>query len=170
MASRLTGASLETENGEQESGGGVGLSLGWGISRRVALFVGGDITEVDINNPDFDGSFFFVMLDLGVRVSFRAPEHKLVPYAVVALTGMAANADVRLTPFTSSEVELTGGGLTLGGGVQYFVIPTLALDAQLLGTGGSFSEIRIGSVSSDIDEVDATAGRFTIGITWFPVR
>ena len=170
LAPRLTGSSLEVEDGSEESGGGAGLMLGWGVSRRVALFIGADITEIDIRNPDFDGSFFLVQADLGVRVSFRSPEHKFVPYAVGALTGMAAAADVQLTPFTKTEVELTGGGLTLGGGFNYFFIPTLALDVQLLGTAGSFTDLRIGSVTSDIDDIDATAGRFTLGLTWYPIR
>jgi hypothetical protein len=165
----IAGGSLEVENGDRyESGGGGGLTLGWGVSRRVALFLRGDLATMKINNPDFEGDYGLIMIDLGARVGFGGPEKRFVPYLVGALTGMTAAATIQVSPVLETEAKLTGGGLSLGGGFQYYFRPSVALDTQLLLSSGVFTKFELGTMSTEIDELDASAGRLNIGLTFYP--
>src|SRR5690606_38577187 len=109
----LNSSSLEVEDGERETGGGGGIFLGYGVSRRVAMFLKVDAAAIELSNPDIDGDYTLGIADLGARFSFREPEHRFIPYAVLALTGMTASAEIFVTPVLSSDVALRGGGLTL---------------------------------------------------------
>jgi hypothetical protein len=166
----LNGASLDVEDGDKESGGGGGLTIGVGVSRMVQLFLRGDLSAIDISNPDIQGSYGLILIDLGVRVSFGGPEHRFVPYVLGALTGMTASADVEVGPVLSTNVKVTGGGATLGGGFQHYFKPGLALDVGLLLTTGSFTDVEVGSLSREIDELDASAARLDVGLTWYLSR
>jgi len=166
----LSSASLEVEDGDREQGGGGGFIVGWGFSDRFAVFLRGDAASIDVSNPQIDGEYTLAIVDLGVRYSFRGPEHRFIPYVVGAFSGMTASAEIFLTPVLSSDVELRGGGLTLGGGFNWFFNPSLALDVQLLFTGGQFTEVKVGRLSSEIDGLDASAGRLNLALTWFRGR
>ena len=70
-----------------------------------------------------------------------------------------------------SEVDVSGGGGTLGGGIAYFVAPALALDLGLQLTFGTFSDVSIGSIDiNDRIDIDAGSGRLALGLTWYPAR
>jgi len=166
----LTGSSLEVEDGERESGGGGGLMAGWGVSRSVTLFLRGDLTSIDISSPEIFGTYGLILIDLGTRITFSGPERQFVPNITLAVTGITASADIRVTPVLSTNVKVTGGGFTVGGGFQHYFTPGLALDLQALLTIGSFSEVEIGDRTREIDKLDATAGRFTAGLSWHPRR
>jgi hypothetical protein len=165
----FTGASAKVEEGERESGGGGGLTLGWGVSRTVAVFLRGDVTKVDITDPEVEGSYSVGIADIGVRLSFRQPEDRFIPYIVAALSAQRATAEVFFIPTVSSEIEISGPGFTLGGGFSHFLTEQFALDLNLLLTSGRFNEIQIGSVSAEIGDLDSQAARLNVGIAWFPV-
>jgi hypothetical protein len=170
LGANFNGSSLTVEDGDTESGGGGGFMVGWGVSRRVALFFRADLGNMEISHPEIDGEYILAMGDLGVRVSFGGPQRRFVPYLIGAFTGMTASADIFIGPLVSADVEVRGGGLTIGGGFHHYFTPTLALDLQLLVTGGQFNEVEIGTISSDIDELEANAARLNIGLAWYPLR
>jgi hypothetical protein len=65
-------------------------------------------------------------------------------------------------------VTLSGGAITLGGGFLFYFNETLAADLQLLWSGGRFTEITVDNVTVGGLELDATSGRFNIGVAWWP--
>lgn len=164
-----TGASAKVEDGDRESGGGGGLTVGWGVSRMVAIFLRGDVTKVDITDPDIEGSYSFWVGDLGVRISFREPEDRFIPYITAAFSAQGGTAEIFFTPTLSSEVEISGPGFTLGGGFSHFLTEQFALDVNLLLTSGRLTEVRVGSISGEIPELDTQAARLNVGIAWFPI-
>jgi len=88
---------------------------------------------------------------------------------VAAFTGQSAKASIPVTPLLKSDVSINGAGFTLGGGFDVFFTRTLALDLGVLLTSGRFSEVSVGSLSSNIDSLDSRAARVTLGLSWFPV-
>jgi hypothetical protein len=166
----LTGVSLEVEDGDQESGGGGGLTFGYGVSRRVAIVLRGDIAEMDVSNPAVDGTYGFVMVDLGVRVALGGPQRRLVPYLSGSLSAMTLAATIEVGPVFETDVRLTGGGISLGGGIQYYFTPGFALDIQALLSAGVLNEFELGDLTTEIDDLDASAGRLNVGLVFYPSR
>jgi opacity protein-like surface antigen len=165
----VTGANAKVEDGDREAGGGGGITVGWGVSRMVAIFLRGDIAKIDISDPDIEGSYSVGIADLGVRISFREPEDRFIPYITAALSAQRGTAEIFLTPTISSDIEISGPGFTLGGGFSHFLTEQLALDVHLLLTSGRLTEIQIGSITGEISELDTQAARLNVGIAWFPV-
>ena len=163
----LGGGSLKVENGDAQSGGGGGLTLGWGISRQVAIILRGDVANYEITDPDIEGSYGVGVADLGVRISFGAEERMFLPFIIAALSVHTAAADVT-TP-VNARIEISGPGFTLGGGFNHYFNPRLALDVGLLLTSGRFDSITIGSISADIGKLDSQVARLIVGLNWFPV-
>jgi hypothetical protein len=164
----VTGSSLEVEDADPESGGGGGLTLGWGVSRRVALFLRGDVSTMEINNPEVEGDYSLILIDLGARIGFGGPEKRFVPYLMGALTAMTAAATIPAGPVLETEASLTGGGISLGGGFQYYFTPSVALDIQAIGSAGRFTRFELGTLSQEIDDLEVSAGRLNIGLTFHP--
>lgn len=156
--------SYDEDNLDQtDSGGGLALRVGYGFSPVFTLYggvsgatVGGDTNGVIRDDYQFGAG------EIGARVAFNRGR-ALRPYLDVALRGVVArNDDVNL--------EFRGGGLGLGGGLAYFVSPTIALDAALRIGGGEFNEVDFGRVSLDLEDVTYGEGRFSLGVTAYPFR
>jgi hypothetical protein len=163
FAPHFLGASLKTEDDPVESGGGFGLSVGYGLSRMVAFYLNLDFARVDIIDPDIEGTYDLGQGDLGVRFNFLDRTHKGVPYAQAAFTGRVAQ-----TTIEGSDVQISGSAITAGAGFNYYFQPKLALDIGLSYSFGSFDDLKIDGDDYPMDKFDASGARFQIGLTWFP--
>jgi hypothetical protein len=161
-----TGADAETE-----SGGGLGVAIGYGFNDRIVLFLNIDAAAIEYDDDNVDApddSYDAVTGDLGVRMNFGNEGMKLRPYINAAFTGLAAVEEYDLA---GEDVESTiaGGGLTIGGGLQYFFSPRLALDLGLQATQGAFTTVTIDDEDEDLDEgIAFTSSRVQLGVTWHP--
>jgi len=150
---------------ETDSGGGLTLRAGWGVSPLVTLYAGVTGATIDGDtNGITDDAYSFGGGELGVRFNFRSGR-SLVPYADVALRGVAATEE-------DLDLEFRGGGITLGGGVAYYVTPAIAIDAGLHFGGGRFNEVQVGDLTADIDSDDFGygEGRLSFGLSFYPLR
>lgn len=150
-----------------DSGGGFGLKLGYGFTPTYTLYVGLDVAGMAADNPQtaatFGDNYALVYFDVGSQFNFRSGE-KAVPYLDVALTGVASG-----TEQGGTDVTLSGSGLSVGGGVKYFLSPAFALDGALhLSTGG----YRQSDVNGDTRDIDASyfGTRLQAGLSWYPFR
>lgn len=171
ISPRLYAASLTLEDADEtDGGGGLGLRLGYGFNKTVAVFVafegaGIDSGEEDIAGVDEDyglGSF-----DLGAQFSLL-PSNAVNPFLRVGLNGTAAVFDVARLD-SDDDPRFSGGGLTLGGGAEFRLSDTLGLEAALDLTGGQFNEIEgFGFSTTNFDEIDFGTARLGLGLVWRP--
>lgn len=180
----LTAAGLEIEDFESDGGGGFGLKVGYGLNPIVTLYVGFDAAVIeDLEFPGldlgrrFDNALFindevgYFSLDLGTQLHFGGGRRKFVPYLDLALSysGIAYELDDRV--FDEEDITISGGGLSVGAGIKYFVSPTLALDFSISGTGSEYEDVTIDGEEIHLPlELDASAGRVGFGISWYPNR
>ena len=156
---------------QTERGGGAELRLGWGFTPNFAIIA-------DAGGATMDGpasQYTLGHFDFGARYSFANARRAFVPYLEAALTGRAmVEQDVESTDqngnVTRDDLVFSGFGYTVGGGVQYYVAPALALGADLRWTTGEFDTVEYGNVSVEGFEVDATTTRLSLGLTWYPIR
>jgi len=168
----LSGTSLYSENLQDEShnGGGFSAQLGWGFNRLFTLLVDGSGSVMD---QDKDDRFVLVHFDVLGRFNFAGPRRAWVPFVEGGFSGRVAGQDNIVVNGIGGpqevDLEISGGGLTFGGGVQYYVVPALALGANVRWTVGEFKTVKFNNVSVDGVEIDATTTRINLGLTWRPM-
>jgi hypothetical protein len=146
------------------TGGGLGLDLAYGFSSGLALFLGMEGGSLDSDGGgegDVDGS---VQVDLGARMNFGGGRRSLVPFLEAAFTGMVLSGDSEL----ADEVLLSGAGVTIGGGVQYFLSRTFSVNAGARLTNGALTQLEIDGDEEDISDQYFTTTRVILGATWHP--
>ncbi len=159
-------ASLEPDgpDPEPERGGGVGLTLGWGLTSVFTLYLGVDASEI---HPDDDEDHYtLASYDLGGRFSFGGGRRWAVPYLDVAFAGFDVVQDTE-----EGEVSASGTGMTLGGGMQWFIRRRLAIDASVKVSMGTLQELEVDGdvIEEELDE-DILTTRLRIGVSWRPWR
>ena len=155
----------EDRRDANDTGGGISARAGWGFSQLFTLYLGLNGARMEgRGNPFVEDDYDWGAVEIGGRFNFRSGK-QLVPFADVALRGVAAVRE-------DIDLEFLGGGITLGGGVAYFVSPAIALEAGFRFGGGGFNEVRVGALSLDIDPDDFGYGetRFSFGIVAYPLR
>lgn len=165
-----SGASLVVESDDRENAGGGGLTVGYGINRRITLFAQADGAEFD--NPStgaVQGTWAMGHFDLGVRFNFANSLSRFVPFLQGAIGARAVSVT---NPIVNNqavrEVTLSGAALTLGGGVDIYFGESFALDLQLLWSGGEFTTITVDNASLSGLNINATSSRLNIGFLWWP--
>jgi len=169
----LGGTSISSDefDDERENGGGFSAQLGWGFTRRFMLLVD---ASGSVMNSDDEDEFVLLHGDLLGRFHFVSPTRAWVPFIEGGISARVAGQDdaqiVGENGQTQSvDLEISGGGITFGGGLRYHVAPAVALGASLRFTVGEFSTVKFNNVSIDGFELDATSTRLMFGVTWQPM-
>jgi len=169
VGAHLGGASLRPEDGDRSNGGGGGLFFGYGFNRSFQLMLQLDGMEFDVEDTDVDGTWTMGHADLGLRYHFANSLRSWVPYLQAAISGRVAGVeDATVLGQPESDVEFLGSALTFGGGLLVYFNETLALDVQILWSGGRFTDVKVDNVTVSGLEIDATSTRFNIGVDWWP--
>jgi len=162
LGAHLNGSALSVEDGDEvESGGGIGLLVGWSLNRSATIYLGMDGASMSASGED--DAYTLGHGDLGVRVRFGGPEKAALFYLDGAFSGRVARYD-----FDGSNLDFSGSGITAGGGLEYFFSPAFALDVALKFTFGKFDEASYQGDTESVD-VSATSTRFNVGVSWFPM-
>lgn len=152
----LNGSSLQfTDESTTETGGGLGLRLGWGITPNFTIFLGTDAASME------GGDYTLGQGDLGVRYHFVSDTRRGAPY----LNGSFSYWLAETFEF-GPKFEVGGPAFTLGGGYLHFFSSSVAVDVGLRLGFGTFDEVRSENISIAVDQPARTA-RVNIGISWF---
>jgi hypothetical protein len=156
-------------NSSTESGPGAAALLGWGVTKNFAFIL--DVSGARISS--LDGDYDLGHVDIGGRWHF-VNRSAFVPFAEVGYAGRAATkqgailSDGQGNTYTG-DLSILGGGVSLGGGLEYFVTPGIALGGAFKWTSGQFTRVRFDNVTVDGLQLDATSARFNMGFTWYPM-
>lgn len=165
----LEGAQLTVEDGDPSGGGGLGLRAGYGVNRIVTMYLNIDGSAIDVSDPSNpSGQWHLAHFDLGARFHFASTLRRWVPYLEAAITGRAVSLnDAEVGTDQVGKLTFSGGALSVGGGLSVYLKETLALDVELIASGGTFNQIDIGAISVNNLDLHATSGRFKVGLLWW---
>ena len=149
------------EETEAESGGGLYLTTGYNFTPRIGAFLALTGARIDAKNEGNDYNLGHA--DLGAR--FMLATGSIAPFLELALTGINAKGD----DDEGTDIELRGGGLTVGIGSNFFVSLRFAIDLGMRLTGGEFNTVKYGNISvSNDDGVGVGTARFNLGVAFYP--
>lgn len=157
-------ARLDDEDGDDSVG--FGGSLGYAASRWFMPFLTVDIASMN----DGENDFSMRHLDAGVRMHVRGSEAQLVPFVLAALTWRYASYEDRFFLGEVSDVQISGIGLTLGGGALYYLRPRVALELSGKWTGGEMETITVDGLHFNVDghTISGPSMRLNLGMSVFP--
>ncbi len=165
-----SGAALTVEDGERNDAGGGGIRVGYGFNRIITAFAQFDGARFDVNPSDgLGGEWTMGHADFGARFHFANSLRSWVPYLQAAISARAVEVkDPVVNGNEAADVSFNGGSFSVGGGLMAYFTETLALDVQLMWSGGEFTEIDFGTVTVTELDIDATSSRLSIGVAWWP--
>ncbi len=151
----------------EEEGMGLGLTLGYGFNERIALYatVDAGYIEYDPDNPAARGEDYeSVTVDFGARMSFGGEYRRMRPYINAAITGVSTLDEAEVGTIITS-----GGGVTVGGGLQYFYRRRWSFNAAVQLTSGEFTEVDVDDDREEFARGDAFMHtRVHLGAIWHP--
>ncbi|MGQ0767397.1 MAG: outer membrane beta-barrel protein [Gemmatimonadota bacterium] len=174
IGANLNGTSLDAENSESRSGGGLGVRVGYGINRIVTAFLQLDGSAIEIpesvnSQNGISGDWLLSHAEVGARFHFANSLRRWVPYLEVAAGARVVSIEeARVNGQEAGKVNFNGGGITFGGGLSAYISPRVALDVSLKVTGGEFTEVDLGGVALQNLDIEATSVRFGLGFVWWP--
>jgi hypothetical protein len=162
MGASYDGNAITTANSSTtESGTGGGLTIGYGFNNQFAVYGAVNLATI---NADAGGTYGLVHVDLGARVHFRSGPNVVVPFIQGALSARTVSTD-----FGGTTVSGSGGGVSLGAGLNIHTSPHFALTPAITWTVGTFDQFAVNNTKvSDGSSVDATSARVSLGWLWFP--
>lgn len=165
FAPHLLGATLVLDHDPTEYGAGLGLAVGYGFSRLIAVYVAIDVAKIDIVDPGIKGNYALGQGDLGLRFNFRDQSHRAIPYFDVAATMRLAQ-----TTIDNVDKQISGPAFTVGGGLNYYFQPKVAFDVGLSYSPGKFDTFKLDGDETAGDNFDASGARFKLGLTFYPFK
>ena len=168
LSVRAGGRGLTAEDDEADIGRGIGAKLGYGPIPGLTLYIGGDLADLNVATPNVSSvtaeNYTLVLADLGAQFNFGAQSGRLIPYLEAALTGIVSRYE------TNGEIAIfSGSGGSFGGGLKYFVTPSLALDGGLRFTFGKYRQLEVGRDDRDVD-LSITSAQLDVGLTFYLFR
>lgn len=165
------GTSLTVEEGNDNKGGGFGARVGYGFNRIVTGFItlDGSAVEIPASNSTIAGEWTLAHAEIGARFHFANSLRRWVPYLETAIGGRSVSIEeARVNNQLAGKVSFNGPAVSFGTGLSVFVNPKWAFDAGLRWTGGTFTEVDLGSVALRNLDIEAASFRFGVGLVWWP--
>jgi hypothetical protein len=147
------------------SGFNIGLNLSYGINQLVEPYLTYDYSSVGTSAVSVK-SFSFSHLDAGVRFNFGGTVNQLRPY-VQAGYGLR-NGSLSQVAFTNGsvgDVSFGGGTPHVGGGLNYFITPSLALNLKGNLTFGTKPSVLVDNQDT-FDKADVGTFRLSVGVVY----
>jgi hypothetical protein len=162
------GLELQLEGDTDFSGGGLGLRVGYGFSPLFTLYadLGGGAVEPEEDGDDTDDSIGF--LELGGEFTFGDSASPWRPFVNVGLQAFVIGSEDEED--LGGTVTFGGGGLKVGGGVNYFLTPQLAARFSLDAGAGALTTIDVDAngfdEDADLDDSSYSIARLHLGLSY----
>jgi len=145
-------------------GVGGGIRIGYGLNQRFEIFARYDRHTFKVKNEW--NKYGTSNAGAGLRVNFGGTLQALRPYLEAGFSSINLVIDPVLFNGNIVEYRLKGPALAVGGGLNYFISPNFAIQANALGTFGKFNTFQIDGRGIE-DRPDARTLRFSLGISYF---
>lgn len=158
------------QNGELKTtfGGGGGVTLGYGLSNRFALFTSADLAKQNSGpNTTPEGSWGLVHLEVGARANLSLGG-AMTPYVTAAYGARALAATATTDQGGPTDASISGKYFAVGGGIERSIARTLSVDAGVDVSFGKFSHFKVGEDEWDASVDPTRTIRMRLGITWRP--
>jgi opacity protein-like surface antigen len=127
-----------------EKGEVAALNLGYGVSQRVTIWLGAEVSkhahELD---PELESDL--VGIELGVQYKLR-PHQKFRPYGKFGVGAFALGTE-------ATDTVLSGGGVAWGLGAEYRLARFISVGAELFWKDFDYTQERIGK-DNDFEKLD----------------
>lgn len=152
------------------SGGGV--TFGYGYKHRWLFFGTVDVAKPESDNATVDGQITFWHFDFGARMHFHLEDHRVVPYASLAIGAKQLHTRSFIdSTGVQRSATLNARMLAPGVGVQFFPYEDFAIDAAVVLGLGSFNRLDVSGVGkAKLKSDGGTTTRLRVGVNWYPSR
>jgi len=165
----ITGADVDGTF-DTKLGEGAGLMAAYGFNRTFSGFVSLDLAKQETGaEVEPAGSFGLAHFEIGARMNLPMNNPRTTPYLSASIGHRALAAQV--TDENTGEkfpFSMSGQMYAVGGGVQHFMSPHLALDAGVEYATGSFSRFKDDRSEWDAQINSSTSLRLRVGVNWRP--
>ena len=150
-------------------GPGAGLMVAYGFNRIWTSYVSLDLAKQNATASDYEGSFGLSHLEIGTRAYVPTQSPKNLPYLSASFGRRAIGARV-FDNFDGEtyDMSLSGGMLSVGGGMQHVMSPSVMLDGGVQVGFGSFGHWNADGESGTASMNGTTSVRLKFGMTWRP--
>ena len=143
------------------SGVGGGLRVGYGITQLIEPYIAADFTSMGTGDVDAK-SFSMTHIDFGVRFNFAGTVSNLRPFVEGGYTSRTGSIKRIILGNDYVDAKFMGGTPHAGGGLNYFLKPSVSLFAHGIFTLGKKSDLELNGVKQP-DEAYVTTFRVSIG-------
>jgi hypothetical protein len=150
-------------------GAGAGVLVGYALTPRITAFAGADVARLGSRTTGLVGDFKLTHLEVGARMSFPVGASRVLPYAMASVGRRSLNTNIVDIEGNTGRIGLSGLTLALGGGAQYFLKPTLALDGGVsVGLGRFGGNVAVNGQRFPVPRLErSTITRATLGVSWY---
>jgi opacity protein-like surface antigen len=164
----ITGEDVDGEF-ETNFGMGAGVMLGYGFTESLTAYASLDIAKQRFGNTDYDAAFGLGHIEAGLRANVPLGTPSTLPYLSASFGRRALGARVYDTVQERGyDMTLSGTSFGLGGGVEHFFSPTMALDLGVSANFGKFDHYEADGEKDAADVNGARTIRMRVGVNWRP--
>jgi hypothetical protein len=164
----VTGEDIDGEF-KTDFGMGAGVMLGYGFSRTLTAYASLDIAKQRSAATDYDATFGLGHIEAGVRANVPLGTPGTIPYVSANIGRRAIGAHVYDTELEHDyDMTLSGMSYGVGGGIEHFFSPTMALDLGVSANFGRFNHYDGDGEKATADVNGSRTVRMRIGVNWRP--
>ena len=156
LGAALNGSQISYDEGDKDQGPGISVYGGYNFTSNL-----GAILAVTVATMNTDGDNYTLRhIDLLGRYTFSGAT--ISPYVEAGYANLNVSGDT-----DDGNLVYKGSGFTGGAGLNYFMKPKLALDANLRYTKGKFSTFELDGDEYARGDLDVSTLRINLGFAYY---
>jgi hypothetical protein len=151
-------------------GEGAGIVAGWGFNRTLSAYASLDVAkQATAPHTHPDGTFGLAHFEIGVRANLPMSSARTIPYVSASIGHRALAANVYNDNVDENvDFAMSGQSYVVGGGIEHFISPHVALDGGVELATGTFGHFSDNTGQYDVKLNSSTSTRLRVGVNWRP--